>query len=225
VCNEDFAPEFARQRKRFPSQFPPGAKDDYNNGGYMLLALVVQRVSKKPFGTFLQEEVFKPLGMKHSWVYDHPNVRPRDPALGYRLSEKGKLEEVYGCPPYRHEDWLCVGGSGIWSCVADLAKWDLAWRNGTLFKPETVKCALTPWKTDGGETVNYGFGWNLGLDRRGKVLWISHNGGGPSFCSTNYINFAEDRAIAVLQNYHECELYWIRDGIERLCRALKYEDG
>jgi CubicO group peptidase (beta-lactamase class C family) len=224
ICNEDFAREFARQRTRFPQQFRPGDKDDYNNGGYMLLALIAGRVSGKSFGTFLHDEIFKPLGMKHSWVYENPRVHPKDPCMGYCKGEKTRYEEYYGCPPHKNENWLCAGGSGIWSSAEDLAKWDPAWRDGKLFKPETVKRALSPWKTNKGQTVNYGFGWNLGLTGAGKVSWISHNGGGPSFCSTNYINFAEDRSIAVLSNWHEFEHIWVRDGIESLRRFMKYKE-
>jgi CubicO group peptidase (beta-lactamase class C family) len=220
VCNEDFAGEFARQRKKFPLKFAPGEKYEYNNGGYMLLALVAQRVAHKPFGRVLQDEVFVPLGMRHSWVYDSPRARPRSPALGYGLSAAKKLEEVYGCPPYRKEFWLCVGGSGVWTCVEDLARWDAAWRSGKFFKPATAEAACRPWKTRDGQAQGYGFGWGLGHDGDG-LTWMAHSGGGPSFCSTVYRNLAEDRTIAVLTNYHECELYWVRDGLERLCRARK----
>ena len=224
VCNDDFAGEFARQRARFPLVFTPGERDNYNNGGYMLLALIVQRVSGKSFGTFLRDEIFQPLGMTSSWVYESPAVRTIDPAFGYCKGEKSRYEEYYGCPPYKNEFWLCCGGSGVWSSVADVAEWDMAWRDKKLFKPGTIKVATTPWKTNDGKSVNYGFGWNLTKDGPGEVSRIWHNGGGPSFCSTNEINFTEDRSIAVLSNDHEFELYWVRGGIERLCRAIKYQN-
>jgi CubicO group peptidase (beta-lactamase class C family) len=224
ICNEDFAREFARQRGTFPQQFTPGDRDDYNNGGYMLLALVAQRVSGKPFGTFLRQAIFDPLGMKHSWVYDRPKAHPKNPSFGYCKGEKTLYQEYYGCPPRKNEDWLCVGGSGVWSSALDMAKWDLAWRNGKLFKRATRERALAPWKTNAGEAVNYGYGWNLIFDDKGKLALIAHNGGGPSFCSTNYVNFAEDRCVVVLSNWHEFELGWVRDGIQRLCRAMKHRD-
>ena len=48
----------------------------------MLLALIVERVAKKPYAAFLEEEIFNPLGMVHSWVYDHPHDAPKDSKLG-----------------------------------------------------------------------------------------------------------------------------------------------
>jgi CubicO group peptidase (beta-lactamase class C family) len=225
VCNKDFAGEFARQRAKFPLRFRPGEKDEYNNGGYVLLALIAERAARQSFGKFLQRAVFKPLGMKNSWVYENPKVRTHNPALGYCKGEKKKrYQEYYGCPPYRNEHWLCCGGHGVWSSAEDLGKWNLVWRNGKLFKPETLQRALAPWKTNAGAVVNYGFGWNLTLDGAGKPVLIAHNGGGPSFCSTNYVHLGEDWAVAVLSNWHEFELGWVRDGIVRLRRAMKYQD-
>src|SRR5262249_10205070 len=137
VVNEDFAREYTRQRKKFPLRFAPGSKYEYSNGNFMLLALIAHRVCKKPFHPVIHDEVFGPLHMAQSWVYDGPKVRTKDPAIGYGLDANKKLVEVYGCPPYRQEYWLCVGGSGVWTCVEDLANYDRAWRSGKFFKPET----------------------------------------------------------------------------------------
>ena len=79
--------------------------------------------------------------MKSSWVYERPRVPTKDPAVGYSKGKTTPYEEYYGCPPYKNEFWLCCGGSGIWSSVEDLARWDLAWRDGKLFKPSTIKLA------------------------------------------------------------------------------------
>src|SRR5262249_52324898 len=60
--NADYADQFSRRRKEFPLSFPTGKKYEYNNTNYMLLALVVERVAKRPFSAFLRDEVFVPAG-------------------------------------------------------------------------------------------------------------------------------------------------------------------
>jgi CubicO group peptidase (beta-lactamase class C family) len=130
VCNEDFAPEFARQRAKFPPHFLPGEKLEYNNGGYMLLALIVQHVSKKSFGTFLHEHVFAPLQMRHSWVYESPRVKSLEPAMGYCKGDKTPFQAYYGCPPFKNESWLCCGGSDSASTFFTIASTSLRSRAG-----------------------------------------------------------------------------------------------
>src|SRR5262249_10923740 len=55
VTNEDYAREFVRQRAKFPSEFAPGQKYEYSNTNYMLLALIIERVTKKTYHDFMQD--------------------------------------------------------------------------------------------------------------------------------------------------------------------------
>jgi CubicO group peptidase (beta-lactamase class C family) len=162
--------------------------------------------------------------MKDTWVYDRPRVRTHDPAIGYARSKKGGYDEVYGAPPYRNEYWVICGGHGVWSSAADMARWDAAWREGRLVKADTLRQAVTPSKTRDGKTNEYGFGWGLGHDSKGELLWMAHSGGGPSFHSNTYRNLAEGRTITVLTNLYDCDIAAIRDGIERVCRARKVQE-
>ncbi len=101
--NEDYVPEFAKQRKQYPLSFQPGEKYEYNNTNYMLLAVIVERVSKKSFGQFMREAIFAPAGMKHSFVYESPETVSTKhapgciPALGYEKGKKQPWRESWGC--------------------------------------------------------------------------------------------------------------------------------
>ena len=142
LSNEDYVGEFARRRKKFPLYFPTGTKSRYTNTNYLLLALIVERVSHQSFGAFMKSEFFDPLGMKSATVYENPRVKPKEPALGY-TEDKGVFREAWGPPPFRHETLLTVGDGAVWASLNDMAKWDEGWRKGKVLKPQTIKKALS----------------------------------------------------------------------------------
>ena len=204
--NEDYAGEFARQRRKFPLQFPPGEKYEYNNTNFMLLALIVERVSGVSFGTFLRDEVFGPAGMKDSFVYEGPDAVPAHPApgcvnaVGYEKGKKkGRWEAAWGAPPFRHEELLTVGDGAVWTNLEDMARWDAALRAGKLLKPETMRLALTPSKTRDGKTNDYGFGWGLYFDHD-KLIGYGHDGSWGGFRTSYYRSLAADRTTVLLSN-------------------------
>jgi CubicO group peptidase (beta-lactamase class C family) len=205
--NEDYAGEFARQRSKFPLAFAPGQQYSYNNSNYMLLALVVERVSKKSFGTFLRDEVLTPAGMKDTFVYEGPDAVPRRPApgcvnaIGYgKGMKKGVWKEQWGAPPFRNEELLTVGDGGVWCNLEDMARWDTALRQGTLLDPATVRSALTPSKTRDGKTNDYGFGWALYIDDARKMNGYGHDGDWNGFRTSYYRYLRADRTTVVLSN-------------------------
>jgi CubicO group peptidase (beta-lactamase class C family) len=203
--NEDYAGEFARQRRKFPLRFPTGQRYEYNNTNFMLLALIVERVSGVSFGTFLHDEVFVPAGMKDSFVYEGPDAVPRHPApgcvnaIGYEKKKKGRWEAAWGTPPSRHEQLLTVGDGAVWTNLEDMARWDAAVREGKLVKPEAMRLALTPSKTRDGKTNDYGFGWSLYFDG-GKLIGYGHDGSWGGFRTSYYRYLAADRTTVLLSN-------------------------
>jgi hypothetical protein len=83
LINDDYVGLFAGERPKFPLYFPTGSDFRYTNTNYMLLALIVERVAREPFGAFLKRAFFDPLGMQTATVYERPDCRPHLPALGY----------------------------------------------------------------------------------------------------------------------------------------------
>ncbi len=93
----------------------PGKKFQYTNGGYFLLAKIIEKISGKSLRTFAQERVFEPLGMKNTFYYDdntkliinRADAYERDGDDFKNMKMRIKL----------------VGAGGIYSTVEDLALW------------------------------------------------------------------------------------------------------
>ena len=110
-----------------------------------MLAMIVEKVSGKPFGEFLRERIFVPLGMKNT--------------LGLREGEERSPASRVGIHEPRAAQWVeadqsstsaVLGDGGIYSNVEDLAKWDRALREHTLLSTAEMQAALTPVKVPGG---------------------------------------------------------------------------
>lgn len=114
--------------------FKPGEKWDYCNVNFMLMAKIVEKVSGKSFKNFMQERLFYPLDMKHSFVNDDItqivknratpyNIRNADYVKGYanvgiHINEEGSFLRHPRVSPH-------YGGSGVMTTIEDLAKWSI----------------------------------------------------------------------------------------------------
>jgi D-alanyl-D-alanine carboxypeptidase len=171
-----------------PLEWKPGEKWAYNNTGYFLLGVVIEKVSGKSYNDHLTERIFKPLGMNDTRVNDLRAVIPNR-ATGYAMGPKGLQNGEYTSPtqPY--------AAGALVSTVADMAKWVEAVDAGKVLKPDSWKAAWTPTKLADGKTQDYGFGWTLG-DANGHPI-IAHGGGIPGF-STNVLRLPADKVSIVL---------------------------
>ena len=201
----DYPAEFARQQRRFPLQFPTGRKYEYNNTNFLLMAVVIERVSGKPFARFMKDEIFAPAGMVDTFIYDSPqsvpahSEHPCNNALGYEFKNKGWIEN-WGTAPARQEKHLEVGDGAIWSNLVDMANWDKAVLTNRFLTPETMRRALTPSKTRDGKTNAYGLGWALFMDRSGRLEGFGHAGYWGGFRTDYHHDFGNDHTVVVLSN-------------------------
>jgi D-alanyl-D-alanine carboxypeptidase len=174
-----------------PMQFEPGRNWAYNNSGYVLLGAIIEKASGKTYEQFVDERIFKPLGMGSS-SYDHTErVIPRR-VPGYEGGKGGFVNASYlsMTQPY-------AAGS-LLSTVDDLARWSEAVFAGKIVKKEWLDKAFTPYKLANGESAGYGYGWFIG-DFAGHRS-IEHGGGINGF-TTYEMTFPEDRIfIAILTN-------------------------
>jgi CubicO group peptidase (beta-lactamase class C family) len=146
---------------------PPGERFSYSNLGYNLLAMIVEKVSGKPYGEFLQQRIFGPLGMRSSRLNDLHAIIPNR-ACGYSWSQ-GKLRIGEATSPT-----LYFGAGAIVSTVLDLAKWDAALYTDRILNAESRKEMATAVALNNGRTAAYGFGWFVGsLEGHPR---ISHDG-------------------------------------------------
>jgi CubicO group peptidase (beta-lactamase class C family) len=145
-----------------------GLKYRYSNPGYVLLAAVVERVSRKTFSEFLGNEVFERVGMSKTFVYDSPQKKLAHTAVGY--SQFGGMDD--GRPT------AVPGDGGVYSTVDDLFKWDQALYTDRLVSQSALAEAFTPGAVEEG-TSRYGFGWNVEKKDAGKYVW--HTGSHAGF--------------------------------------------
>jgi CubicO group peptidase (beta-lactamase class C family) len=177
-------------------KFPAGTKWEYSNSGYAVLAMIVEKVSGKPFGQFLQERIFTPLKMKNTLAYEKgKNEVPRR-AYGHTRKDNSWHETDQSSTS------AVLGDGGIYSSLDDLAKWDRALRLHTLLSEAEMQPALTPVKpTDGpakspeGAIVSYGFGWFL--DPYQGHRRMSHNGDTIGFLTTIQ-RFPDDQLTIII---------------------------
>jgi CubicO group peptidase (beta-lactamase class C family) len=131
--------------------FPAGANHAYCNTGYVLLAMIVGVVSGQSFAAFLKTNLFDPLGMKHSVVYDASRPARHNLAHGY-WEEQGQFAR-WDYP------LLNAGDGGLFSTLDDLHLWDQALNAEKIVPRAALARGFTSGATDDGTPVGYGFGW------------------------------------------------------------------
>ncbi|HSD66858.1 MAG TPA: serine hydrolase domain-containing protein [Vicinamibacteria bacterium] len=160
-------------RSETKGRFAPGTSWAYSNSGYVVLGVIVARVSGEPFGAFLRGRIFAPLGMEHTLAYEKGRNEVRSRAYGH-TRDGGGFREADQSPTS-----ATLGDGGVYSTLEDLARWDEALRGNELLSPAWMKPALTRvtladgsatrWppgeksgdNLDPGGPVAYGFGWFL----------------------------------------------------------------
>jgi CubicO group peptidase (beta-lactamase class C family) len=177
--------------------FPPGSRWQYSNSGYAVLAMIVERVSGKPFQDFLQERVFRPLHMDHTLAFVPGRNQIPDRAYGYR-QERGVWVFSDQSPTS-----AVLGDGGVYSSIDDLVKWVAALDRHALLSAREMKPAFTPVMAPGVEPPDhtpaaYGFGWFLNPYRGHRRTW--HYGETCGFL-TAIQRFPDDRlTVIVLAN-------------------------
>jgi CubicO group peptidase (beta-lactamase class C family) len=134
-----------------PLEFTPGTEFHYSNSGYLILALIIEKITGKTYAEVLDEKIFKPTGMKNSFFGSDSAAAANDLATGY----------VNGEPelPYAVEN--ITGAGGISSTIEDLLRWNEALSSASLVPHEEMEQIFKPrveWKEWG---AGYGYGWML----------------------------------------------------------------
>ncbi len=177
--------------KNQPMEFAPGTKWNYNNSGYFLLGYIIEKVSGKTYPEYIEENIFKALGMHNSY-YGSDSKIIKNRAAAYGKDNKGfvNAEPLSMTLPY-------AAGS-LQSTVEDLYKWNQAVHTYKLVKKETLDKAFTPYVLTDGKKTDYGYGW--GIDNIQGSTAIQHGGGIPGFLTMGIYLPKEDVFVAVFSN-------------------------
>ncbi|HSG38033.1 MAG TPA: serine hydrolase domain-containing protein [Thermoanaerobaculia bacterium] len=176
--------------------WPPGTGYEYSNLGYSLLAIVVEKVSGRPYETFLQERLLKPAGLTLTG-YRGPKWDLAKLAHGYsRRGPWGTPLDHTWAPdgPW----WNLRGNGGILSTVGELYKWHRALEGEAILSKEAKAKYQAPHVAEGGGT-HYGYGWSVAKTSRGTTL-VAHNGGNGIFAADFRRYVDEGVVIAIGSN-------------------------
>jgi CubicO group peptidase (beta-lactamase class C family) len=186
------------------ADFKPTQKYEYSNTGYALLATIIERVSRKSYGAFLLQYIFKPLGMKHTLVYRsryHPQ-KIDNYALGYVQDSTGTmvLPDSFGRQFLSYYLDGIVGDGMVNSNLEDLLKWDQALYTDKLVNSKDKALIFSGTTTLDGKHNDYGFGWEISEHKKyGKI--ISHSGGWAGYITYIERDTDNKKTMIVLQNY------------------------
>jgi len=150
--------ELVSKIEALPIEAAPGEKWDYRNTNYVLLGVLIHKITGKPYYQFLDERIFKPLGMSHTRLISERDIIPNR-AAGYEL-EDGQL---------KNQEWVSptfnsTADGALYFNVLDLAKWDGALYGTKLLKQSSLDRIWTVFPMNDGKPNpdGYGFGWSIG---------------------------------------------------------------
>lgn len=177
-----------------PLRFAPGEKWEYCNVGYFSLAEIIRKVSGKAWGDYLNEVLFKPLGMNATRPTSMTELIPnRANGYGWRDGKYSNAAIYFALRP----------SGAFLSTVLDLAKWDAALYTDRFLKQATREEMWSEVKLNSGKTYTYGFGWNL--DTVGGHKLRHHGGSLPGF-RAELARFIDDRlSVIVLANSNNAD--------------------
>ena len=165
--------EIFKKAKEAPVAFKPGEKWQYSNLGYVTLGILIGKVTGKFYGEFLQERIFKPLGMTTARIINEADIIPNR-ASGYRLVQ-GQVKNQNWVSPSMNT----TADGSLYLTAHDMIKWDEALSRGKLLKKTSLDEMWSPIKLNDGKTHPYGFGWAV-RDVNGKRV-IEHGGAWQGF--------------------------------------------
>ncbi|MFL6529032.1 MAG: serine hydrolase domain-containing protein [Chthoniobacterales bacterium] len=174
-----------------PADFAPGSSWAYDNSGFYLLGLVIEKVSGQGYFDFVRETFLKPLGM-NATVYGiaQPIIKHR--AQGY-IIEHGQQVNADAI------SWVPVFSGGAWcSTVDDTLHWEDALEEGRVVSKEMLEKMRTPTQLPNGPIIDYGFGTRIGSLEGHRCY--GHTGTGGGFANV-MLSFPDDQLrIVVLKN-------------------------
>ena len=174
-----------------PFDFPPGTKWSYNNSGYYLLGVVLEKASGLSYRRYLRERLLDPLGLRNTSYCDERPIIPNR-AQGYEVREGAVV----------NDDAISMNTPGaagaMCSTVLDLLAWRRALFTNRVVNAESLKQMTTPARLNDSSATTYGYGLGTGTLEGHRS--ISHGGGINGFITQLSYFPDDDLTIAVLGN-------------------------
>jgi D-alanyl-D-alanine carboxypeptidase len=168
--------------------FAPNTGWRYNNTGYVLLGMIIEKVTGEPYATYLQHDLFTPLGLRQT---SYCPSRPTDPSFAEGYSSAGGTVKPAAFLSMTHP----FSAGALCSTVRDLVIWQRALAGGRVVNAQSYALMTTPDTLNNGKRLNYAFGLVPG--KLGTHRSIGHGGGVNGF-TTSSIYFPDDSVNVVV---------------------------
>lgn len=173
-------------------EFEPGGRWSYSNYGYLLLGVVIEKVTGRSYYDYVREHVYQPAGMSSTGSLPEEEV-VEDRSIGYtRFGGGGTRHPNTDTLPYRG-----TSAGGGYSTVSDLARFASALESHKLLDARYTEM-LTSGKVDTPRGAKYAYGFED--NTAGGVRWFGHGGGAPGMNGDLRIYPQSGYVIAVLAN-------------------------
>ena len=174
-------------------EFIPGEKYKYSNSGFVLLSMIVEKVSGLSFPVFMRQNIFDSLSMKNTFVWEKSQSEVTNRAKGF--NKYGEIDDY---------NLFATGAGGMYSTVNDLYKFDQALYTSKIISHVSFRESISPQSlNDGSKYINrngwsYGYGWEVRKDSLSNV--VRHSGGFNGFSTVFYRELLSKSAIILLTN-------------------------
>ena len=175
--------------------FPPGTHFSYCNTNFVLLALIIEKISGEKFPEYMKKNIFDPLQMSNTFVFTPADSTRATPSFNYDRSywKNDFLDETYG-------------DKNIYTTPGDLLKWDQALYTDKVISKSMQDSAFSPYSFENKSIHNYGLGWHLLLLPNGKKV-IYHFGRWHGFNAAFARLTDEKVTIIILGNKFSRNIY------------------
>jgi CubicO group peptidase (beta-lactamase class C family) len=226
--NKDFLTGLAANKK--PLIYRPGDRGNYDNINFIVLALVIEKVSGSDYSGYIQKNILDRAGMHHTLFL------PLKAQYAQTVNNKFAFPHLF---PHLYSDSIVRANkvsyiSDYWSAynftgfsdyvttVEDLLKYDEAYYNGKLLNSQTEKNAFVPVKQNSGTTNpgNFGLGWEIEVDTSlGKIIYHSGNATGLSCVLLR--NISKHQTVIVFDNIHTDNSHSIASNVMKILNGLE----
>lgn len=171
----------------------PGTHFNYSNTNFVLLALIIEKLSGKQFPQYMKQNVFEPLGMMNTYIFSSADTVHYVPT--YSVTKPFPMDQ-YDCT---------YGDKNVYSTPQDLLRWDKALYQHTFVSKATLDTAFTPLSMETPSMHNYGLAWRLFINKNDTLVYHNGNWHGSN---TVFARFIQDTAtIIVLSNKQNKTVY------------------
>jgi CubicO group peptidase (beta-lactamase class C family) len=177
-----------------PFDFPPGTGWRYNNTGYVLLGMIIEKVSAQSYAAYVEEQLFRPLRLSRTRYCPSRHARDTTFAAGY--SAAGAQRQLQPAMYLSMTHPYAAGA--LCSSARDYVTWQRALHGGRVLNEASYRLMITPDTLANGQRLNYGFGLMTGT--LGPYDMIHHTGGIPGFTTAQLYVPEKSLSVVVFTN-------------------------